>query len=468
MATEGPELDDSEFNHSVSWWGPAVIAVGLVVSTSTFAGGYILVGQAGPAFTIALLLGFAVNLLAALAFTELTTMFPKAGQIYEYTKQAFSNGDRRSALTLAAGIGTGYWLLFGLVWAAESTAGASAMVQSLDVGSILIWILVLNALAVGVNMLGIGTTLIIEVLLIVVNLGIRVIFGLLALFGFTNQGTADVTVLTSQFMPFGWTGVLIASTLGVWAFIGLEFATPLVEEVKKPEKNIPRGVFLGAVVILGVGLVMGLGVASVLNPAVRRAVFLGNAPQIQIGSLLLGDLGVGMAALASFASTMGALVAAYAAIPRIIYAMAREGLWPKQFAWLHPRFKSPWPAIGLTAGIVLIPTFFSQTVTLLISAATAAWLLAYLWVFGLAIKLKKSHSDVKRSFSLPTAAYVVGIAATMLVLGSYAASYGLVTGAALLGLALLIFVVGYAFARFWIAKQSTDTIAKAAGTPTDD
>lgn len=468
MSTEAPELDDSEFDHTVSWWGPAVIAVGLVVSTSTFAGGYILVGQAGPAFAIALLLGFGVNLLAALAFTELTTMFPKAGQIYEYTKQAFSNADRRSSLTLAAGIGTGYWLLFGLVWAAESTAGASAMVQSLDIGTIVLWILAFNALAVGVNMLGIGTTLIVEVILIVVNLGIRVIFGLLAYFGFTGQGAANTAILTGQFMPFGWTGVLIASTLGVWAFLGLEFATPLVEEVKNPGKNIPRGIFLGAIVILVVGLIMGLGVASVLNPAVRRAVFLGNAPQIQIGGVLLGDLGVGLAALASFASTMGALVAAYAAIPRIIYAMAREGLWPKQFAWLHPRFESPWPAIGLTAGIVLVPTFFSQTVTLLISAATAAWLLAYLWVFGLAIKLKRSHAHVDRPFSLPTVAYVIGIAATVLVLGSYAASYGIATGSALLGLALLIFVVGYAFARFWISKQSAETIAQASVETADD
>lgn len=135
MASE-PELDDTEFEHTVSWWGPAVIAIGLVVSTSTFAGGFILVGQAGPGFTLALILGFVVNLLAALAFAELTTMFPKAGQIYEYTKRAFPDIHSRKSLTLAAGIGTGYWLLFGLVWAAESTAGASAMIQALDIGTI--------------------------------------------------------------------------------------------------------------------------------------------------------------------------------------------------------------------------------------------------------------------------------------------------------------------------------------------
>lgn len=463
-----PELDDTEFEHTVSWWGPAVIAIGLVVSTSTFAGGFILVGQAGPGFAIALGLGFVVNLLAALAFTELTVLFPKAGQIYEYTKHAFSDRNPRGALTLAAGIGTGYWLLFGLVWAAESTAGASAMVQSLDIGTIVIWILVFNALAIAINLLGLEATLIVELILITVNLGIRAVFGILAYLGFTNQGAANTAILTEQFIPFGWTGVLIASTLGVWAFIGLEFATPLVEEVKNPEKNIPRGVFIGAVVILVVGLIMGLGVSTVINPAVRQAVFLGNAPQIQIGNLLLGDLGVGMAAVASFASTMGALLAAYAAIPRILYAMAREGLWPKQFAWLHPRFESPWPAIGLTAIIVLIPTFFSQQVTLLINAATAAWLLAYLWVFGLAIKLKHSHGHRDRLFSVPSAAYVVGIAAVMLVLVSYIASYGLITGSALLILAVLVFVVGYVFAKLWITTQSAEDLARISAQPADD
>lgn len=213
---------------------------------------------------------------------------------------------------------------------------------------------------------------------------------------------------------------------------------------------------------------MGLGVSTVINPAVRQAVFLGNAPQIQIGNLLLGDLGIGMAAVASFASTMGALLAAYAAIPRILYAMAREGLWPKQFAWLHPRFKSPWPAIGLTAIIVLIPTFFSQQVTLLINAATAAWLLAYLWVFGLAIKLKRTHGHRDRLFSLPSAAYVVGIAAVMLVLVSYIASYGLITGSALLLLAVLVFVVGYVFAKLWITTRSAEDLARISAQPADD
>lgn len=65
------------------------------------------------------------------------------------------------------------------------------------------WVLVLNALAIGVNLLGIETTLIIELILIVVNLGIRTIFGIAAYLGFTNQGAANAAILTEQFIPFG-------------------------------------------------------------------------------------------------------------------------------------------------------------------------------------------------------------------------------------------------------------------------
>ncbi|ODR80398.1 hypothetical protein BG842_02295 [Haladaptatus sp. W1] len=421
-----------------------------------------MVGEAGPAFVIALLIGCLINLFAALAFTEMTTMFPRAGQIYEYTKQAFAKHGSTRSLTLAAGIGTGYWLLFGLVWAAESTAGSSAMVQTLDIGSVVLWILIFNLIAVGINMLGIGTTLIIELLLIIVNLGIRVSLGVVAYLGFTNAGASNAAVLTHQFAPFGWAGVLTATTFGVWAFLGLEFATPLVEEVKNPSKNIPKGIAIGAVIILAVGLVMGLGVASVFDPAVRQAVYLGNAPQIEIGGLLLGDLGVGLTGIASFSATLGALLAAYASIPRIIYAMAREGLWPEQFAWLHPRFEAPWPAIGLTAIIVLIPTFFSGKVSLLINAATAAWLIAYLWVLGLVIVLKWSHADLKRPFSFPTITYVVGILLTLLVLAGYASQYGLVGGALLLSLAVGIYIVGFVFAKAWVSSQTSETLQEAA------
>lgn len=71
--------------------------------------------------------------------------------------------------------------------------------------------------------------------------------------------------------------------------------------------------------------------------------------------------------------------------------------------------------------------------------------------FGLASTLKRTHGHQDGLFGLSSAAYISGIAAVSLVLGSCVASYGLVTGSALLALAVLVFVVGYAFGKVWIS-----------------
>ena len=68
------------------------------------------------------------------------------------------------------------------------------------------------------------------------------------------------------------------------------------------------------------------------------------------------------------------------------------------------------------------------------------------------IKLKRSHPQTDRSFSLPASVYAIGIVLTLVVLGTYITSYGFPTGPALLGLALLLYVVGYVFCKILDVK----------------
>ena len=444
------EAQDTDLGRTIGWWGVAAAAIGLVVASTTFAGDFNGYGIAGPAYILALFIGFLINLFVMFAYAELTTMFPKAGQIYEFTKQGFSSSSRRTALLLATGIGTTYWLIFGLVFASEVSAGAHAMVGTTGVGSVVVWIIGMNLLAIGINFLGLKPTVIVETILVVLMVGIRVLMGFGAATGLSRLGPADLSVF-ADFAPYGLAGIFAASTLGVWAFIGLEFATPLVEEVKNPSENIPKGMTIGAFVILLMALVMGLGIISAYNPVTHQGVYTGNAPQIEIAGVLFGPSGSVLAGIASFAATLGSLLISYAAIPRIIYAMAREGLWPKQFAWLHPRFETPWVAIAATGIIFIIPIAFSSQVVDLINAAAAVWLLVYVWVFGLAIKLRYTHSHVDRPFSVNQGVYFVGLVLIFLVLWkAYEGAYELV------GLAVLVFVIGFTYAGAWIRFTADD------------
>jgi amino acid transporter len=442
--TDNSKGQDTDLERTIGWWGVAAAAIGLVVASTTFAGDFNGYAIAGPAYVVSLFLGFLINLFVMFAYAELTTMFPKAGQIYEFTKRGFSSSNRRTALLLATGIGTTYWLIFGLVFASEVSAGAYAMVGTIGIGSVTAWIIGMNVLAIGINFVGLKLTVIVETILVILMVGIRVLMGLGAASGLSQLGPADLSVF-ADFTPYGLAGVFAASTLGVWAFIGLEFATPLVEEVKQPSKNIPKGMTIGAFLVLLMALTMGLGIISAYNPVTHQGVYTGNAPQIEIAGVLFGPSGTALAGIASFAATLGSLLISYAAIPRIVYAMAREGLWPKQFAWLHPRFETPWVAIAATGIIFIIPIAFSNQVVALINAATAVWLLVYVWVFGLAIKLRYTHAHIDRPFSVNQGVYFVGLALIFLVLWkAFEGAYELI------GLALVVFIVGFTYAGAWL------------------
>lgn len=71
-------------------------------------------GITGPVYIIALVIGFAINLFVIWAYSELITMFPREGQIYEFIKQAFDRGAlKKWDLRIAAGAETSYWPSLG-------------------------------------------------------------------------------------------------------------------------------------------------------------------------------------------------------------------------------------------------------------------------------------------------------------------------------------------------------------------
>lgn len=453
----------SEINsaNKIGWPGVAAAAIGLVVASTTFAGNFNGWGIAGPSYVIALFIGFGINLFVMWAYSELTTMFPREGQIYEFTKQAFDRGSlKRWGPTLAAGAGTSYWLIFGLVFAAEATAGASAMVATTGIGTVSLWILAVLLISLGLNLFGVKVSMGVELVLVVLMIGVRVLMGLAGFTGMNQFGSWHFSHIVNGFSPIGWAAVFSTLTLGFWAFVGLEFATPLVEETKNPSKNIPKGMLIGVLTILAMGLIMGFGVMGVINPTTHQELYTGNAPQIEIAGMLLGPMGVYLAGIASFAATLGSVNVSFAAIPRIVQAMAREGLWPEIFAWEHPEYGSPWPALGLTFVLFLIPTLLSEQVVQLIDAGTVVWLLAYVWIFALAIKMRFTHGSIQRPFSVPMALYGAGLILTFFVLWmAYQGAYWLIA------LGVGIALVGFVFSTLWTTFSDS---AKQQATLADD
>lgn len=401
VAAEGQDL-----NRVLGFWSIVGAGVGLVVATTTLVSDLNGWAIAGPAFLVSLLLGFLINLAVGLSFSELCTAFPRAGQIYEYSRDAFGRGRDY----IATGVGTTYFAAMVFVFMAEVSAGGNAMSEVTDGSPLWIWILAIMVLATVPNVVGIQLTAWVEIGIVVVMLALRYLFGLVGFLGLSQSGDYDWGIW-GDFAPFGAGAIVTALALAFWSFVGIEFVTPLVEETRRPERNMPRGIVVGLCIILATSLIMGLGIIGAVEPG-SWTTLQGNAPQIPVGEAMLGSSGGYLMALASFLATLASINVGLAAIPRIMYAMARDGLWPRVFARVHPTFRTPYVAVLSTwAAMTLLTLRFNDTLDLILGAAFL-WLVAYMWAHVLVLVLRASRPDVARPYRVPILVPVVGLLGT--------------------------------------------------------
>lgn len=432
--------DNSELKRVLGLGSIFAVSVGLVCASSTLVSNFNGFGMAGPAFIISLIIAFALNLLVVLCFSELATMYPQAGGIYQYTKEAFTKGKA----ILSTGVGTTYWGMMGFVFAAEIGAGAWALQHATGIGSLWGWILLITVTCCLVNLLGIQLAAWVEVVLVIFMIAVRIGFGLLAFGGATQAGKFNWDLIIN-FAPFGWAAVLLAIPLAFWLFVGLEFAVPLVEETINPERNLPWGMILGILAILFINVAMGMGIVGVINPVDSNAILVGNSPQIEVGFALLGQSGLLLMGIASFTAAMGSVNVAFASIPRIAYAMAREGLWPKIFAYVHPKYKTPWAAILLTFVLFTVGPMLFNDVVALINAACFIWLLIYLWSNILVIKFRIDKPHIKRPF---TNHIIVPILGTILIAAVEVVTFNQAWDVIAVGLGFML--ICFAYSAIWV------------------
>jgi amino acid transporter len=395
-----------DLNRVLGFWSIVGAGVGLVVATTTLVSDLNGWAIAGPAFLVSLLLGFLINLAVGLSFSELSTAFPRAGQIYEYSRDAVKRGRDY----IATGVGTTYFAAMIFVFMAEISAGGNAMSEVTGGTPLWMWIVLITVLAVVPNVVGIQLTAWVEITIVAVMLAIRYLFGLVGFFDLSQSGDYDWGIW-SDLAPFGAGAIVAALALAFWSFVGIEFVTPLVEETRRPERNMPRGIVVGLLIILATSLVMGLGIIGAVEPG-DWTTLQGNAPQIPVGQAMLGAAGGYLMALASFLATLASINVGLAAIPRIVYAMARDGLWPSVFARVHPTFRTPYVAVLATWAVMTLLTLrFNNTLELIFGAAFL-WLVVYMWAHLLVLVLRRAQPDVPRPYRVPTFVPVVGLLGT--------------------------------------------------------
>jgi APA family basic amino acid/polyamine antiporter len=197
---------------------------------------------------------------------------------------------------------------------------------------------------------------------------------------------------------FGWGGVLRGAGVIFFAYIGFDAVSTAAQEAKNPQRDMP----IGMLASLGICTVLYIVVSLVLTGVVNYHSLNVSAPI----AVAVDAFGAKLAWLRTFVK-IGAIAGLSSVIlvlllgqPRIFYAMAKDGLLPKIFSSVHPKFQTPWLAQILTGAVAMLVAGLFP-IGLLGELVSIGTLLAFLIVCAGVLVLRKIHPELHRPFHVP-------------------------------------------------------------------
>jgi ethanolamine permease len=360
------------------------IAVGLVISGEYFGWnlGWGVSGTIG--FLIATLVITVMYITFIFSYTELTTSIPHAGGAFAYAYRAMGP---------FGGLIAGYATLIDFLLATPAIAfslGAYLHFLHPQIG-VLPSALFFNVVFILINISGIKESATFSVFITILAVAELLLF-----MGVVAPSFKMDNYLANP-MPFGWGGVFAALPFAVWFYLAIEGVAMVAEEVKDPNKNIPRGYIsaLATLVFLALGVMILTGgitdwrKLSTLDYPLPEAIgiVLGKANGLTKIFASIGLFGL----IASFHGTI-------LASSRQVFAMARSGYLPRGLASVNAKFKTPHWAIIAGGVISFIALFTGTTGQIIILSVMGAVVMYMMSMISLFI-LRKKESRMERPFA---------------------------------------------------------------------
>ena len=409
---------------TLSAWNLTTMGIGAIIG----AGLFVLTGQAaaeyaGPGVIFSFILAAIICSFAALCYAEFSSLIPIAGSAYSY---AYVTMGELTAWTIGWGLTLEY--LFSSATVAVGWSGYFVSFLRdfhINIPAFLSQAPLSYEIASGWH--SSGALINLPAMCIVAIMGLLVACGIKAAASFNNvmviikisvilifiacgigfiqpsNWTPFVPENTGMFGEFGWSGVLRGAGVVFFAFIGFDAISTLSQEAKAPQKDMPKGMLgsLGicslAYILFGLVLtgIVSYKMLSVPDPIAVAVDALGQ-------SFLWLRLIVKVAILAGLTSVILVMILGQA---RIFYTMALDGLLPKAFGKVHPKYQTPFfTTLVVTIICMLVAGLFP--VGILGQLVSMGTLLAFAIVcFGILI-LRYTQPQLNRPFKTPFVPWV--------------------------------------------------------------
>ena len=292
---------------------------------------------AGPASLISWGILSLISVYIAMCFAELTSMFPKAGGVYEFAKQAYGR-----FWSFVIGWTTS---IAGSVTIAMLLLGALQYLIPIKYSFVYVPIAILLIILFSyVAFRGMQTSTYMLVTFAIITLTAVTAIIIPGFINF-NPGNFD------PFFVFPSMSILLAIFFIAETFFGWESAIFLSAETKNPSKVMPKALIYGTLVIA----ILSFLLAATAMGSIPWAEYANSvAPLRDLGSIHFGTIGGVIFAILIFISVIGATAGWIVTAPRLLMSIAEDKLFFSQFAKIHPKHKSPY--ISIIFQVIVVST----------------------------------------------------------------------------------------------------------------
>ncbi len=378
----------------------AIIGAGLFALTPKAAH-----DNAGPAVVFSFMIAAVGCAFAGMCYSEFATMIPIAGSAYTYAYATMGE-------LLAWIIGWDLVLEYAVGAATVSVSWSKYLVRLLGTFGLSFPAAFTKSPFEGgiVNLPAIFIICVISIILIVgiqesarfngwiVALKVAIVLLVIGLgFAYINHANyvPFIPPNTGERGAFGWSGVMRAAGVIFFAYIGFDAVSTAAQETKKPQRDMPIGI-IGS---LAVCTLLYVGFSYVLTGIVNYKTMTDTAIYEALHNIGYDWLGTGVVIgiLAGYTSVILVMLLGQS---RVFYSMSRDGLLPKLFSDIHPRFRTPWRCnlafmvfVSLFSGLVPLSSLGDMT--------SIGTLLAFVLVCGGVMIMRRTHPDLPRPYKTP-------------------------------------------------------------------
>jgi len=390
----------------------AIIGAGLFSLTGIAAS-----TNAGPAVVLSFVVAAIGCAFAGLCYSEFSTMIPIAGSAYTY---AYATMGELIAwiigwdlvLEYAVGAATvgvswsryvmSFFGDFGIAFPPQLAASPFEPVTLPESGAVIVGIINLPAFFVValislLLIIGIQESARVNAFIVVLKVTVVLVFIALGwAYIDPNNFTPFIPENTGEFGSFGWSGILRGAGLVFFAFIGFDAVSTAAQEAKNPQRDMPIGI-IGSLAVCTVLYVLfshvltGIVNYTELNSAAPVAVAIDRTDYRWLRPVIK------LAIIAGYTSVILVMLLGQS---RVFFSMSRDGLLPKLFSDVHPRFRTPWRSNLLFMVLTGLLAAFAP-IQVLGEATSIGTLFAFVLVCGGIIIMRRTHPEIPRPFKTP-------------------------------------------------------------------